>query len=136
MITEGRSRSGSVTGAKSGEGKAVVAEIEHVIVLALENRSFDHMLGFLQHPNRLFDGLQGGRYKNPGWQGGPSVPAAPAAKAVIPVGPDHSHEGVMEQLALRGIGPACRPTNQGFVASYERKCRGLTRHRHRRLIVS
>jgi phospholipase C len=31
----------------------------------------------------------------------------------------------MEQLAVRGIGPARRPTNQGFVASYERKCRGM-----------
>ncbi len=101
-------------------------EIEHVIVLVLENRSFDHMLGFLQHPDPQFDGLRGGRYENPGWQGGPSVPAAPAAKAVVPLDPEHSHEGVLEQLALRGIGPARRPTNQGFVASYERKCRGLT----------
>jgi phospholipase C len=126
MIAEGRSHSESVTAGQGRKGKAVVAEIEHVIVLALENRSFDHMLGFLQHPNPLFDGLRGGRYENPGWQGGPSVPAAPAAKAVIPIGPEHSHEGAMEQLALRGIGPARRPTNQGFVASYERKCRGLT----------
>jgi phospholipase C len=103
-----------------------VVEVEHVIVLALENRSFDHMLGFLQHPDPRFDGLRGdGPYENPGWRGGPSAPAEPAAKAVIPVGPDHSHDGVMEQLAIRGIGPARRPTNQGFVTSYERKCRGL-----------
>jgi phospholipase C len=105
--------------------EAVVVEIEHVIVLALENRSFDHMLGFLQHPDSRFDGLGGGRHENPGWEGTPSVLATPTAKPVIPVGPDHSHEGVMEQLGVRGIGPARRPTNQGFVASYERKCRGL-----------
>ncbi|MGH3822143.1 MAG: alkaline phosphatase family protein [Pseudonocardiaceae bacterium] len=111
---------------ESREREAVVAEIEHVIVLVLENRSFDHMLGFLQHPDPWFDGLRGGRYENPGWKGGPSVPAVPAAKAVVPVGPEHSHEGVMEQLAVRGIGPARGPTNQGFVTSYERKCRGLT----------
>jgi phospholipase C len=104
-----------------------VVEIEHVIVLALENRSFDHMLGFLQHPDPRFDGLRGGgRYENPGWDASSSVPATPEAKTVIPVGPDHSHDGVMEQLAVRGAGPARRPTNQGFVASYERKCRGLT----------
>jgi phospholipase C len=109
-----------------GGGKAAVVEVEHVIVLALENRSFDHMLGFLQHPDPRFDGLlEGGRYENPGWNGSPSVPVTPTATPVIPVGPDHSHEGVMEQLAVRGIGPARRPTNQGFVASYERKCRGL-----------
>lgn len=103
-----------------------MVEIEHVIVLALENRSFDHMLGFLQHPDLRFDGLRGGgRYENPGWDGGPSVSATSTAAPVIPVGPDHSHEGVMEQLAVRGIGLARTPTNQGFVASYERKCRGL-----------
>lgn len=103
-----------------------MAEIEHVIVLALENRSFDHMLGFLQHPDPRFDGLRGaGPYENPGWHGAPPVPATPNAKTVIPVGPGHSHEDVMEQLAVRGIGRARRPTNQGFVTSYERKCRGL-----------
>ncbi|MGH3720272.1 MAG: alkaline phosphatase family protein [Pseudonocardiaceae bacterium] len=103
-----------------------MVEIEHVIVLALENRSFDHMLGFLQHPDPRFDGLRGrGPYENPSWNGGPPVPATPTATPVIPVGPDHSHDGVMEQLAVRGIGPARRPTNQGFVASYERKCRGM-----------
>jgi phospholipase C len=103
-----------------------VVEIDHVIVLVLENRSFDHMLGFLPHPDPRFDGLQGGgRHENPGWNGRPPVPATPGAKAVIPVGPNHSHEGVMEQLAVQGIGPERRPTNQGFVASYERTCRGL-----------
>jgi phospholipase C len=110
---------------KLGEEAAVLG-IEHVIVLALENRSFDHVLGFLPHANPRFDGLRGGgRYENPGWAGGPSVPATPTAKTVIPVGPDHSHEGVLEQLAVRGVGRARRPTNQGFVTSYERKCRGL-----------
>lgn len=104
-----------------------MVEIDHVIVLALENRSFDHMLGFLRHPDPRFDGLRGGgRYDNPGWSGAAPVSAAPTAKAVIPVGPDHSHDGVMEQLAVRGTGPEARPTNQGFVANYERKCRGLT----------
>lgn len=103
-----------------------MAEIEHVIVLALENRSFDHMLGFLPHPNPRFDGLRdSGSHENREWPGNPPVAATPDAKTVIPVGPDHSHDGVMEQLAVRGIGPGRRPTNQGFVASYERKCRGL-----------
>ncbi|HEX3732994.1 MAG TPA: alkaline phosphatase family protein, partial [Mycobacteriales bacterium] len=101
-------------------------QIEHVIVLVLENRSFDHMLGFLPHPDPRFDGLlDGGRHENPGWQGGPAVAASPTAKPVIPAGPDHSHDGVMEQLAIRGIGSARRPTNQGFVTGYERTCRGL-----------
>ncbi len=95
-----------------------VPAIDHVIVLALENRSFDHMLGFLDHPNSAIEPLtQDGRYANPGWAGGPSVSVRPTAKPVLPIGPDHSHDGVMEQLALDGQG---KPTNQGFVSSLER----------------
>jgi phospholipase C len=99
-----------------------MAVIEHVIVLALENRSFDHMLGFLDHPDPAFDGLaRGGPFTNPGWDGGAPVAATSDGKPVLPVDPDHSHDAVLEQLALVGG----QPTNQGFVTSYERKGRGL-----------
>ena len=97
--------------------------VDHVVVLCLENRSFDHMLGFLDHPDGDFAGLSAGRHDNPGWAGGPSVAATPTAKRVIPFGPDHSHDAVMEQLAMTG--KPRRPTNRGFVRSYERKARGL-----------
>ncbi len=101
----------------------LVADVAHVVVLMLENRSFDHMLGYLRHPDSAFDGLLGGgEFTNPGWVGAPAVAASPQAKVVLPVGPDHSHDAVMEQLALTAAG---EPTNQGFVVSYERKGRGL-----------
>jgi phospholipase C len=100
------------------------ADIEHVIVLALENRSFDHMLGYLD-PALDEDGLGNGvGYTNPGWDGAP-VAASAGAKRVLPADPDHSHDAVMEQLAIRGIGAGRHATNQGFVTSYERKGRGL-----------
>ncbi|MBO0776855.1 MAG: alkaline phosphatase family protein, partial [Actinobacteria bacterium] len=100
-----------------------MAEIAHVVVLILENRSFDHLLGYLPHPDPAFGGLRGaGDCSNPGWAGGPRVPASPTAKPVLPVGPDHSHDAVMEQLALDSAG---QPTCQGYVRSYERKGRGL-----------
>ncbi|HEU5160937.1 MAG TPA: alkaline phosphatase family protein [Streptosporangiaceae bacterium] len=100
--------------------------IEHVIVLALENRSFDHMLGFLEHPDPAFDGLsRDAPHVNPVWRGRGTVAAAPDAKPVLPVDPDHSHDAVMAQLAVRGLGRSRQATNQGFVASYERKARGL-----------
>jgi phospholipase C len=99
-----------------------MADVAHVVVLMLENRSFDHLLGYVQHPDPRFDGLLGaGEFTNPGWAGGPAVAASPDAKLVLPVGPDHSHDAVMEQLAPTGAG---EPTNQGFVQSYERKGRG------------
>lgn len=100
--------------------------IEHVIVLALENRSYDHMLGFLPHPDRVFDGLlSGGPYTNPAWSSGPPVAAAPAAKTVLPLDPDHAHEAVMNQLSLKNWGPLRKATMEGFVKSYEEKGRGL-----------
>jgi|GEM_PF-5435110 len=73
-----------------------MADIDHVVVLMLENRSFDHMLGFLPHPAPEFDGLlRGGPYTNPGWNGAPPVTAMPQAKRVLPTGPDHSHDAVL-----------------------------------------
>jgi phospholipase C len=102
--------------------------VDHVVVLALENRSFDHMLGFAPHPDPAFDGLLGDRpHTNPPWRGGgPPIPATPDAKPVLPVDPDHSHDAVMQQLRIEGLGSARRPTMQGFVASYEEKGRGLS----------
>jgi phospholipase C len=103
-----------------------VTRIDHVVVLMLENRSFDHMLGFLDHPDPAFDGLRrGGPHTNPGWDGGPDVAATPEAKRVLPYGPAHTHAAVMEQLAVTGSGAGRRPANTGFVTSYERTGRGL-----------
>jgi phospholipase C len=98
-----------------------MAEIEHVVVLMLENRSFDHLLGYVPHPDPEFDGLLGHTHRNPGWGRGPAVPTSPTAKHVLPAGPDHSHDAVMQQLALR----RGKPANRGFVRSYERKARNL-----------
>ena len=33
--------------------------IDHIVVLMLENRSFDHMLGFLYDKSDRFEGLDG-----------------------------------------------------------------------------
>jgi phospholipase C len=98
--------------------------IEHVIVLCLENRSFDHMLGFLEHPDGTFNGLlRNGPHTNPR-STGEQVPATPDGKAVLPYGPDHSHNAVMQQLALTGSGKDAHPAHQGFVTSYELKAAG------------
>lgn len=109
------------------ESSAPPPRIEHVVVLCLENRSFDHMLGFLDHPDPAFDGLRGKTITNPGWDGDPDVAATPTAKAVMPVDPDHSHDAAMEQLGCTGQRPGqWKPINNGFVRSLERKGRGLS----------
>src|ERR1700694_1795453 len=100
--------------------------IDHVIVLMLENRSFDHLLGYLPHPSNDFDGLlRGGPYQNGGWNHGPPGPVSSDAKYVLPVDPDHSHDAVMLQMGASGQGASRQVTNQSFVDSYERKGRGL-----------
>ena len=85
--------------------------VDHVVVLVLENRSFDHMLGFVPHDSPLFHGLtRGGPYTNPPWRSsGPPTPATPDAKPVLPVDPNHSHDAVIRQLRLGGLAGARRP---------------------------
>lgn len=107
--------------------RLMAVPIDHVVVLALENRSFDHMLGFVPHPDPRFGGLtSGGPFVNPAWHHrGSPIPATADAKLVLPADPDHSHDAVMRQLSVRGLGRRRRPTNRGFPASYEDKARGL-----------
>ncbi len=100
--------------------------IDHLVVLALENRSFDHMLGFLRHPDPGFDGVTvTSAFSNPNVPGATpeAVTVSDDAFPVLPVGPAHSHDEVMKQLAPRRRGRKLQPTNQGFVHSYDRTCR-------------
>ncbi|MGH9178741.1 MAG: alkaline phosphatase family protein, partial [Acidimicrobiales bacterium] len=94
-------------------GASQSSRVEHVVVLMLENRSFDHVLGFLEHPDQRFDGLRGGEHHNVRSDGTP-VPATDDGEPRR-VDPDHSHEGALEQ-----IGPFKDvPANGGFVRNYE-----------------
>jgi phospholipase C len=76
---------------------------QHVIVLMLENRSFNHMLGYIPGVGDL-----SGRESNPSRLG--QVTVSPDADYVLPIDPDHSHLGIMTQLANG---------NKGFVAAYD-----------------
>jgi phospholipase C len=101
-----------------------MANIEHIVVLMLENRSFDHLFGF--YPN--VDGLKGNEYNllNP-WR--PESAANPrvfvgqnaAWNIVGNEGPNHSLKAVNKQLF--GVGePAAGQvaTNNGFVPELPR----------------
>jgi phospholipase C len=89
--------------------------VRHVVVLMLENRSFDHLLGDLVRidPAR---GIQGIDRNNPGsnpMPDGSTVKQAPVALARLPDGFDPKHElpNVKAQL-----GDFAAPTMSGFVA--------------------
>jgi phospholipase C len=89
--------------------------VEHLIVLMLENRSFDHMLGFLAHPKPEFAGLRGAEHHNIS-KSGQSIPATSDGEPHL-ADPDHSFEGV--RIQLQGYGDV--PFNGGFVRSYEQQ---------------
>jgi phospholipase C len=99
-------------------------KIQHLLVLMLENRSFDHMLGYLEYPPEAgFEGVRG-REKtmpNPLPDGKVAIPGDQAPFA-LSVGPGHSHNDVLQQLL--GTTDRSRPfrvTNNGFAANYDAK---------------
>jgi phospholipase C len=97
--------------------------IRHIVVLMLENRSFDHMLAGTTFASTVKQATLND--SNPGIDGHPvhvSFDATPG----IDAGPDHAHLGVMWQLI--GTKPPKKPpfytkpyhvTNSGFIASFE-----------------
>src|SRR5215469_10927166 len=102
--------------------------IEHVYVLMLENRSFDHMLGFseisgtdpLTGLNTAINGLTGAESNS---FNGVAYPVTPGADRVMPTDPSHEFPAVVEQLCGIGVrypqgGPYPPINNSGFVASY------------------
>ena len=116
------------------EPAAGQARVEHVIVLVLENRSFDHLLGFLDHPSGDFDGVGRragtGNYLRPRDTKGTWYPATDTGGYTLPVDPDHEHYAVMGQVAAIG-----KRTNTGFVASYVHKALDVARGENRRAML-
>lgn len=107
-----------------------LASIEHIVVLMLENRSFDHMLGYLYSEQGnvsprgdAFDGLTGAE-SCPDTDGNPVLvfpitPATPNAYLMPGADPGEGFAATNAQLFGTEI-PAtgAKPTNQGFVTNY------------------
>jgi phospholipase C len=94
--------------------------IDHLVVLMMENRSFDHALGFLKSPTFKIDGLDGSE-TNPD-SAGVAVQVTPDARYAGDFSPDPGHDfnSVNEQIFEnpQGTGSA---TMKGFVKAYESK---------------
>ena len=100
-------------------------EIRHVVVLMLENQSFDRLLGYLDlgDPTQKLEGLTGAE-TNPVFPPTDMTPvpvtrvSTPSAYVTDP-GPGHDFEDVNQQLfATRTPPDTSAPTNAGFVLSY------------------
>jgi phospholipase C len=107
-----------------------LSSINHIVVLMLENRSFDHMLGFLYTDNgnvspsgQPFEGLTGREF-NPGSSGKPvSVfkigPGTPNAYLMPGADPGEGYQATNSQLFGSNAAPTPPvATNQGFVSNF------------------
>jgi phospholipase C len=92
---------------------------KHLIVLMLENRSFDHMLGFLKAPNYPIEGLTGNE-TNPAADGGPVVGVSQNAQTLGDLNPDPGHDFVNVNIQIFGnaAGAPGGALMQGFVKDY------------------
>src|SRR5690242_19044416 len=74
--------------------------IKRVIVLMLENRSFDHLVGFLKVTNPKVAGLDGTEFnqKDPNSVGDPKILVRRASTFVMPFDPAHEYYDVQVQL--------------------------------------
>ena len=79
-------------------GTANLEKIDHVVVMMLENRSFDHMLGYLSLTGRRpeIDGLRPGLANE--YQGR-SYPVHHLAATALEMDPDHSASAIDVQIA-------------------------------------
>src|SRR5580765_729855 len=93
-------------------------KLKHIVVLMMENRSFDHMLGALKATDARIDGIDGTQ-SNPDTAGG-TAPAQGLAQyqGQLDPDPDHHFPGVDLQIFNGDTTPTRVPTMQGFVKSY------------------
>lgn len=103
-----------------------MVRIEHVVVLMLENRSFDNMLGWLYPDRPDFDGLHGGE-SNPWHHNGEMEQiavwncgvATPEAATIPDPDPGELFDDIVMQIY--GLYPDGTPRMDGFVDNYMRQ---------------
>jgi phospholipase C len=100
----------------------VLADIDHIVVLTMENRSFDHMLGYLSLPvtaggmgRTNVDGLKGGEFNFYNGTHYPSF-AFPPSDTLFTPDPGHGFASVFHQINGNKM--------DGFVKSYAEEASG------------
>jgi len=104
--------------------------LQHIVVLMMENRSFDHMLGGLMQQDPRIEGLTG-QESNPDSNGQEiKVQSDAAYQGQLDPDPDHHFPGVNLQLFDGTDGPPEEPSMKGFIKSYFQQRRDVD-HSHR-----
>jgi hypothetical protein len=110
-----------IDGAMPADADERLAAIDHIVVVVMENRSFDHMLGWLSHPyqhsglrRRDIDGLTGAERIPLGGvvEGEPAVPGFDPQLEWRP-DPDHSTGATAMQIGDGAM--------DGFIPSYRKR---------------
>src|SRR6516164_7815459 len=111
------------TSVRNGDGMSQLQSINHIVVLMLENRSFDSLLGTLYPKSDSFEGLTGNE-QNPDASGTPVVvwnsPGTDETTMRIP-NPDPGELWTDINMQLFGNSvpaPGQRPSMDGFVQNY------------------
>jgi phospholipase C len=92
--------------------------LRHIVVLMMENRSFDHMLGSLTAVNPRIDGITD-QLSNPDTTGALVKPLPQAQfQGQLDPDPDHHFPAVDLQIFGGDTSPNRQPNMQGFVKSY------------------
>ena len=92
--------------------------LKHIVVLMMENRSFDHMLGSLKAVNPKINGLTGTENNLDTTNEPAKVLPQAAYQSQLDPDPDHAFPAVHEQLFYGTAGPPATPSMQGFVRNY------------------
>ncbi len=108
-------------------------KLKRIVVLMMENRSFDHMLGALKAQDPRINGLNGDEW-NPDTTGA-QAPVRPMAAFQGQLDPDphHHFDGVDLQIFDGNMAPDRTPTMKGFVKSYFGERQDV---KHSRLIMN
>jgi phospholipase C len=98
--------------------------LQHIVVLMMENRSFDHMLGFAASAAWPVEGLLGSPPRSNQDSTGTVVPVSNDANYAGDLTPDPGHSGLDSLTQLYGDPKTpltVEPTMSGFVRSYQGK---------------
>jgi len=108
-------------------------QLKHIVVLMMENRSFDHMFGGLTVADARIQGLNGDEF-NLDTKGKKALVNPNAAyQGQLDPDPDHHFEGVDLQIFDGNMAPDRAPTMGGFVKSYFNERRDVA---HSRLVMN
>lgn len=123
-----------IGGSDGGDAKSASNPIKTIVVLVQENRSFDHMIGWMKTLNPEIDGVSDEtQFSNPISTSDPNSPSLHFGNASAFVDPDpgHSIQDIFEQIfgqpwSAAAAAQSSSATMRGFAQNAERIGKGMS----------